>query len=140
SFHAPPGSVTALVGPSGSGKTTIVGLLAGFYTPQEGVVRVDSLDLSKVQLDSYRSHLALVLQDAFLFDGTIRENVVYSRPGASDRDVLEACDLAHVTPFVNALPHGFSTRVGERGVMLSAGQRQRISIARALTADPTILI
>lgn len=140
SFHTPPGSVTALVGPSGSGKTTIANLLAALYTPQRGIIRVDGLDLSTVQLDSYRSHLALVSQDAFLFDGTIWDNVVYSRPEASHQDVLRAFNLSHVASFASALPDGYSSRVGERGVLLSAGQRQRISIARALLADPALLI
>src|SRR6185295_5513357 len=140
SFRSEPGTVTALVGPSGSGKSTIIGLIAAFHTPARGVVTVDGVDLSTVRLDSYRSQLGVVLQDTFLFDGTIRENVAFSRPEASEEDVLRACRLARVDEFAEQFEEGYETIVGERGVKLSGGQRQRVSIARALLADPRILI
>jgi ABC-type multidrug transport system fused ATPase/permease subunit len=140
SFRAAPGTVTALVGPSGAGKSTIIGLLAAFHTPTDGVVRVDGVDLSTVRLDSYRTQLGVVLQETFLFDGTIRENVAFSRPGATEEQVLAACRLARVDEFAEAFPDRYETIVGERGVKLSGGQRQRVSIARAVLADPRILI
>src|SRR5688572_11671772 len=140
SFRAEPGTVTALVGPSGAGKSTIIGLVAAFHTPTEGNVRVDGISLSTVRLDSYRSQLGVVLQETFLFDGTIRENVAFSRPDAAEADVLEACRIARVDEFATAFPEGYDTVVGERGVKLSGGQRQRVSIARAILADPRILI
>jgi len=140
SFRSEPGTVTALVGPSGSGKSTIIGLIAAFHAPARGVVTVDGVDLSTVRLDSYRSQLGVVLQDTFLFDGTIRENVAFSRPEASEEDVLSACRLARVDEFAEQFEEGYETIVGERGVKLSGGQRQRVSIARAILADPRILI
>jgi subfamily B ATP-binding cassette protein MsbA len=140
SFHAPPGTVTALVGPSGAGKSTIIGLLAAFHTPTAGAVRVDGTDLATARLDSYRRQLGLVLQETFLFDGTIRENVAFSRPDATEEQVLAACRLARVDEFAEAFPDGYETVVGERGVKLSGGQKQRVSIARAVLADPRILI
>jgi subfamily B ATP-binding cassette protein MsbA len=140
SFRAEPGTVTALVGPSGSGKSTTIALVAAFHSPTGGRVLVDGLDLSTVRLDSYRTQLGLVLQDTFLFDGTIRENVAFSRPDASEGDVLAACRLARVDEFAEGFPDGYDTVVGERGVKLSGGQRQRVSIARAILADPRILI
>jgi ABC-type multidrug transport system fused ATPase/permease subunit len=140
SFRADPGTVTALVGPSGAGKSTIIGLLAAFHVPGGGRVLVDGVDLSTVRLDSYRSQLGVVFQESFLFDGTIRENVAFSRPGASDDEVLEACRLARVDEFAERFENGYDTVVGERGVKLSGGQRQRVSIARAILADPRILI
>ena len=140
SFRSEPGTVTALVGPSGSGKSTIIGLIAAFHAPARGVVTVDGVDLSTVRLDSYRSQLGVVLQDTFLFDGTIRENVAFSRPEASEEDVLHACRLARVDEFAEQFEEGYETIVGERGVKLSGGQRQRVSIARAILADPRILI
>ncbi len=140
SFQASPGSVTALVGPSGSGKSTITGLIAAFYTPTSGRVLADGVDLATVRLDSFRTQLGVVLQDTFLFDGTIRENVAFSRPCASEDDVMAACRIARVDEFAEAFPDGYETIVGERGVKLSGGQRQRISIARAILADPRILI
>jgi subfamily B ATP-binding cassette protein MsbA len=140
SFESTPGTVTALVGPSGAGKSTIIGLVAAFAVPQEGQVFVDGLDLSTVQLESYRLQLGVVLQETFLFDGTIRENVAFARPEASREAVLNACRVARVDEFAEAFPQGYETVVGERGVKLSGGQRQRVSIARALLADPRILI
>jgi subfamily B ATP-binding cassette protein MsbA len=140
SFVAEPGTVTALVGSSGSGKSTIIGLLAAFYVPTKGRVLVDGIDLSTVKLNSYRTRLGVVLQDSFLFDGTIRENVQFSRPFASEAQVLNACKIARVDEFAESFPNGYDTIVGERGVKLSGGQRQRISIARAILADPRILI
>jgi subfamily B ATP-binding cassette protein MsbA len=140
SFQASPGTVTALVGSSGSGKSTIISLLAAFHTPQTGQVLVDGADLSAVRLDSYRSQLGVVLQDSFLFDGTIRENVAFSRPRASDEQILEACRIARVDEFAEGFEEGYDTIIGERGVKLSGGQRQRLSIARAILSDPRILI
>jgi len=140
SFRSQPGTVTALVGPSGSGKSTIIGLVAAFHVPSEGRVLVDGIDLSTVRLDSYRTQLGVVLQDTFLFDGTIRENVAFARPEATDEQVLDACRIARVDEFAEAFPEGYETLVGERGVKLSGGQRQRVSIARAILADPRILI
>jgi subfamily B ATP-binding cassette protein MsbA len=140
SFHAAPGTVTALVGPSGSGKSTIIGLVAAFHGPTGGRVLVDGVDLSTMRLDSYRTALGVVLQETFLFDGTIRENVAFSRPDASEETILEACRIARVDEFAEGFEKKYDTIVGERGVKLSGGQRQRVSIARAILADPRILI
>jgi ABC-type multidrug transport system fused ATPase/permease subunit len=140
SFEARRGMVTALVGPSGAGKSTIIGLVAAFHVPEHGRVLVDGIDLATVELGSYRSQLGVVLQETFLFDGTIRENVAFSRPDASPEAVLEACRVARVDEFAESFPQGYETIVGERGVKLSGGQRQRVSIARALLAEPRILI
>ena len=140
SFDAQPGTVTALVGSSGSGKSTIIGLAAAFYKPTSGRVTVDGQDLSRVRLDSYRSALGVVLQDSFLFDGSIKENIAFSRPGATDEEILAACRIAHVDEFAERFADKFDTIIGERGVKLSGGQRQRVSIARAVLADPRILI
>ena len=140
SFSAPPGTVTALVGPSGSGKSTIIGLITAFHTPTEGIIRINDLDLSTVRLDSYRTQLGVVLQETFLFDGTIRENVAFARPDASEEEILRACRIARVDEFAENFKDGYDTVVGERGVKLSGGQRQRVSIARAILADPRILI
>jgi ABC-type multidrug transport system fused ATPase/permease subunit len=140
SFRAEPGTVTALVGSSGSGKSTIIGLISAFYVPTEGQALVDGIDLSTVRLDSYRTRLGVVLQESFLFDGTIRENVAFSRPDASDEQILRACRIARVDEFAESFPDKYETVVGERGVRLSGGQRQRISIARAILAEPRILI
>ncbi len=178
SFHAQPGTVTALVGSSGSGKSTIIGLIAAFHKPtvenptsadygrcgareeptterptsvnddgcgapkiaKAGRVLVDGIDLSTVRLDSYRSKLGVVLQESFLFDGTIRENIAFSRPGATEEQVLSACRIARVDEFAESFPDKYDTVIGERGVKLSGGQRQRVSIARAILADPRILI
>ena len=140
SFHAAPGTVTALVGSSGSGKSTTIGLIAAFYVPTQGKVLVDGVDLSTVRLDSYRTRLGVVLQESFLFDGTIRENVAFSRPDASEEEILRACRIARVDEFAESFADKYDTIVGERGVKLSGGQRQRISIARAILAEPRILI
>src|SRR5690348_15693597 len=140
SFGARPGSVTALVGPSGAGKSTIIGLIAAFYTPTSGRVLVDGTDLSTVRLSSFRTQLGVVLQETFLFDGSIRENVSFSRPEATEEEMKAACRIARVDEFAESFPEGYDTVVGERGVKLSGGQRQRISIARAILADPRILI
>ncbi len=139
SFHAAPGTVTALVGSSGSGKSTTIGLIAAFHTPTEGRILVDGVDLSTVRLDSYRTQLGVVLQESFLFDGTIRDNVVFSRPDATEEQVMSACRIARVDEFAESFPEKYDTVVGERGVKLSGGQRQRISIARAILAEPRIL-
>jgi ABC-type multidrug transport system fused ATPase/permease subunit len=140
SFHAAPGTVTALVGSSGSGKSTTIGLIAAFHTPTEGRILVDGVDLSTIRLDSYRTQLGVVLQESFLFDGTIRDNVVFSRPDATEEQVMSACRIARVDEFAESFPDKYDTVVGERGVKLSGGQRQRISIARAILAEPRILI
>jgi ABC-type multidrug transport system fused ATPase/permease subunit len=139
-FAAEPGSVTALVGSSGSGKSTIISLLCAFHTPSKGRVLVDDVDLAKVDLNTFRSQLGVVLQDSFLFDGTIRENIMFSRPEANDEQFLSACRTARVDEFAERFPEGYDTIVGERGVKLSGGQRQRLSIARALLSEPRILI
>ena len=140
SFEAPKGSVTALVGSSGSGKSTIAGLASGFLTPTKGSVLVDGQDLSKVNLRSYRKHLGVVLQDDFLYEGTIKENILFPRPKASDEEVLVAAEGAYVTEFTDRFDNGLDTLIGERGVKLSGGQRQRISIARALLAKPKVVV
>jgi ABC-type multidrug transport system fused ATPase/permease subunit len=140
SFDARPGTVTALVGSSGSGKSTMIGLITAFHSPNHGKVLVDGFDLSTVALSSYRRQLGLVLQDSFLFDGTIRDNVAFSRPAATEEEILEACRIARVAEFVEHFTEGYDTIVGERGVKLSGGQKQRVSIARAILANPRILI
>ena len=140
SFHSAPGTVTALVGSSGSGKSTTIGLISAFYIPTEGKVLVDGIDLSTVKLDSYRTQLGVVLQESFLFDGSIRDNVSFSRPDASEADIIRACQIARVDEFAESFDDKYDTIVGERGVKLSGGQRQRISIARAILAEPRILI
>ena len=139
-FESKPGTVTALVGSSGSGKSTVISLVCGFHTAQSGAVLVDGHDLANVKLSSFRSQLGVVLQETFLFDGTIRENVLFSRPDASDEDFQRACSIARVDEFATRFPEAYETIVGERGVKLSGGQRQRLSIARAILADPRILI
>jgi ABC-type multidrug transport system fused ATPase/permease subunit len=140
SFRSEPGTVTALVGSSGSGKSTTIGLISAFYVPSKGVIRVDGVDLSTVRLDSYRTRLGVVLQESFLFDGTIRENVAFSRPDATEEEIMRACRIARVDEFAESFAEKYETIVGERGVKLSGGQRQRISIARAILAEPRILI
>jgi len=139
-FVAEPGTVTALVGSSGSGKSTIISLLCAFHTPTTGRVVVDGIDLAQVDLNTFRSQLGVVLQDSFLFDGTIRENILFSRPNATEEQFLFACRTARVDEFAERYPEQYDTIVGERGVKLSGGQRQRLSIARALLAEPRILI
>ncbi|MDP4763875.1 MAG: ABC transporter ATP-binding protein/permease [Salibacteraceae bacterium] len=140
SFDAPKGSVTALVGSSGSGKTTIAGLAATFLNPKSGLVTIDGVDLSKVNLSSFRKHLGVVLQDDFLYEGTIRENILFPRPNATEAELQAAVEGAYVNEFTDRFDDGLETVIGERGVKLSGGQRQRISIARALLADPKIII
>ena len=140
SLRAEPGTVTALVGPSGSGKSTLTGLIASFYTPTSGAVRVDSLDLGTLTLDAYRRQIGVVLQETFLFAGSILENIAFARPTATRQEALAAARSARVDEFAESLEEGYDTLIGERGVRLSGGQRQRISIARALLADPRILI
>jgi subfamily B ATP-binding cassette protein MsbA len=140
SFRSEPGTVTALVGPSGAGKSTIIGLIAAFYVPSNGRVLVDGVDLSTVKLSSYRTQLGVVLQETFLFDGTIRENVAFARPEATEEEILAACHIARVDEFAESFEQKYDTVVGERGVKLSGGQKQRVSIARAILADPRILI
>lgn len=140
SFEAPQGSVTALVGSSGSGKSTIASLAASYMSPDSGLVQVDGKDLSKVELTSYRKHLGVVLQDDFLFEGTIRENILFPRPDATEQELMDAVKGAYVDEFTDKFEEGLDTVIGERGVKLSGGQRQRVSIARALLADPKIII
>ena len=140
SFDAPTGSVTALVGSSGSGKSTIAGLAATFLNPKGGKVTIDGIDISTVNLSSYRSNLGVVLQDDFLYEGTIRENILFPRPQATEDQLLAAVQGAYVNEFTDRFDLGLDTVIGERGVKLSGGQRQRISIARALLADPKIII
>ena len=140
SFRAERGMVTALVGSSGSGKSTTIGLVAAFHVPSSGRVTIDGIDLSTVRLDSYRTKLGVVLQESFLFDGTIRENVAFSRPQSTEEEIMNACHIARVDEFAEKFDEKYDTVVGERGVKLSGGQRQRISIARAILAQPSILI
>lgn len=139
-FDAPAGSVTALVGSSGSGKSTIAGLVATFLNPRDGKITIDGTDLSKVQLKSFRRKLGVVLQDDFLFEGTIRENILFPRPEATEEQLQSAIKAAYVNEFTDRFDDGLDTVIGERGVKLSGGQRQRIAIARAVLADPRILI
>ena len=140
SFDAPAGSVTALVGSSGSGKTTIASLAATFITPDSGTITIDGTDLSKVTLSEYRQHLGVVLQDDFLFEGTIRENILFARPDASAENLASAVSSAYVNEFTDRFEKGLDTVIGERGIKLSGGQRQRITIARAILADPKIIL
>jgi ABC-type multidrug transport system fused ATPase/permease subunit len=139
-FTAPAGSTTALVGSSGSGKSTLVSLVMAFNRPVKGTIRLDGHDLDDLKLASYRSHLGIVLQDNFLFDGTITENIRYGKPHASMDEVKEAARIAYCDEFVEEFADKYDTVVGERGVRLSGGQRQRVAIARAILADPRILI
>ncbi|MDE3171519.1 MAG: ABC transporter ATP-binding protein [Gemmatimonadota bacterium] len=140
SFAAPAGSTTALVGSSGSGKSTLIGLVQAFYRPQEGHILIDGRDLSGLRLHDYRAQLGVVMQDNFLFDGSIRDNIAFARPGATDAEIARVGQIAHVDEFVDRFEKKYDTIVGERGVKLSGGQRQRVAIARAILADPRILI
>jgi subfamily B ATP-binding cassette protein MsbA len=140
SFRSPAGTTTALVGPSGAGKSTLIGLVMAFNQPDTGRITVDRRDLGEIRLYDYRRQLGVVLQDNFLFDGTIRENIAFAKPGATDEDVRNAARIAHCDEFVDRFEKGYETIVGERGVKLSGGQRQRVAIARAILADPRILI
>jgi ABC-type multidrug transport system fused ATPase/permease subunit len=140
SFTAPPGSTTALVGPSGSGKSTLISLVMAFNRPKSGRVTIDGHDLASVRLRDYRRQLGVVLQDNFLFDGTVAENIAFSKPHAARDEIREAARIAHAAEFIEEFDDGYDTVVGERGVKLSGGQRQRIAIARAILADPSILI
>ncbi len=140
SFRAPAGSTTALVGSSGSGKSTLIGLVLAFNRPEQGRVLVDGRDLASVPLADYRTQLGVVLQDNFLFDGTIAENIAFARPHASRQEIEEVARIAHCDEFIEQFDDKYDTIVGERGVKLSGGQRQRISIARAILADPRILV
>jgi len=140
SIDAPSGSVTALVGSSGSGKSTIAGLVSSFLSPDSGTITIDGYDLSKCTLDSYRQHLGVVLQDDFLFEGSIRDNIIFPRPDSTEEQVQAAVKAAYVNEFSDRFEEGLDTLIGERGVKLSGGQRQRIAIARAVLADPKILI
>lgn len=139
-LESKPGTVTALVGSSGSGKSTLIGLVAAFSKPRAGRITIDGVDLSTIRLDSYRSQLGVVLQDNFLFDGSIKDNILFGRPAASDAEIREAARIARVDEFAAQFEQGIDTIVGERGVKLSGGQRQRVAIARAILADPRILI
>lgn len=139
-FQVPAGSVTALVGSSGSGKSTIAGLSATFLNPKSGTITIDNQDMSKVKLSSYRKNLGVVLQDEFLFEGTIRENILFPRPNATEEELQNAVNAAYVNEFTDRFDDGLDTLIGERGVKLSGGQRQRLAIARAILADPRILI
>ncbi len=139
-FEAPSGTITALVGSSGSGKSTIANLVASFLEPTSGKIYIDNVDLSTVLLDSYRKNIGLVLQDDFLFEGTIKENILFSKPTASDKEVNDAVKMAYVNEFTDRFEDGLNTMIGERGVKLSGGQRQRVAIARAILANPKLLI
>jgi len=140
SFDAAPGTTTALVGSSGSGKSTLISIVMAFNRPTKGRVIIDGRDLNELRLMDYRAQLASVLQENFLFDGTITENVGYARPGATREEIIDACRVAHCDEFISQFPNGYDTVVGERGIKLSGGQRQRVSIARAILASPRILI
>ena len=140
SLDVRPGETIALVGPSGAGKTTLCNLVARFYDPNSGVILLDGRDLSEIDVENYRRFIGIVEQDVFLFDGTVAENIGYSKRDASDEQVQEAAAIANAAVFIEPLPHGYDTVIGERGVKLSGGQRQRLAIARAVLADPRILI
>ena len=140
SFHIEPGQAVALVGPSGAGKTSIANLLCRFYDPDDGCVLVDGHDLREVKVQSLRQHVAVVLQDTFLFNTTVRDNLRYGKPEASDEEMIAAAKAAYAHDFIQELPEGYDTEIGERGVRLSGGQKQRLALARAILADPRILI
>ncbi len=139
-FKTPQGSITALIGSSGSGKSTTTSLIATFIAPQSGLITIDGHDLTQVNLESYRKHLGIVLQDDFLFEGTIRENIIFSQPNASEEDIQVAVKGAYLNEFVDHFEDGLETVIGERAVKLSGGQRQRVSIARTILANPKIII
>jgi len=139
-FHMAPGQVIALVGPSGAGKTSIANLLCRFYDPAHGRILLDGHDLCQVKLESLRRHVAVVLQDTFLFNATVRENLLYGKPDAGDEEIIAAAQAAYAHEFITQMPSGYDTEIGERGVKLSGGQRQRLALARAILADPRILI
>jgi ABC-type multidrug transport system fused ATPase/permease subunit len=140
SIEARPGERIALVGRSGAGKTTIINLIPRFYDPTRGQILIDGMDIREVQQESLREQIAMVLQDTFLFNGTIRENILYGRPDATDEEMIAAAKMANAHEFITSFPGGYEQEVGERGIKLSGGQKQRISIARAILADPRILI
>ena len=140
SFEMRPGEVVALVGPSGAGKTSIANLIPRFYDPTSGRITIDGYDVRKVKLASLRRHVAVVLQDTFLFNGTVRENIIYGRPDASEEEMIAAAKAAYAHEFIVNLPQGYDTEIGERGVKLSGGQKQRLALARAILTDPRILI
>ncbi len=139
-FHIAPGEMVALVGPSGAGKTSIANLLCRFYDPIHGRILLDGHDLRQVQIRSLRQHVAVVLQDTFLFNTTVRENLLYGRPDATEEQMISAAKTACAHEFIQQLPQGYDTTIGERGVKLSGGQKQRLALARAILADPRILI
>ena len=140
SFDAPAGTTTALVGPSGAGKSTLISLIMAFHYPDAGRILIDGRDLSNLRLTDYRRQLGVVMQDNFLFDGTIRDNIAYARPDATDDAIRAAAHVANADEFIDRFEDGLDTIVGERGVKLSGGQRQRLAIARAIIADPRLLI
>lgn len=139
-FDAPAGTTTALVGSSGSGKSTMISLIMAFAQPQQGHIKVDGVPVSDLKLRDYRRHLGVVMQDNFLFDGTVKENIAFTKPGATDDEIMRVAKIANAHEFIEAFPQGYDTIVGERGVKLSGGQRQRVAIARAILADPRVLI
>jgi ABC-type multidrug transport system fused ATPase/permease subunit len=139
-FRMAPSEVVALVGPSGAGKTSIANLVCRFYDPIHGRILVDGHDLRSVQIESLREHVAVVLQDTFLFNTTVRENLLYGKPDASEEEMVAAAKAAYAHEFIQQLPQGYDTEIGERGVKLSGGQKQRLALARAILADPRILI
>ena len=139
-FDAPAGTTTALVGSSGSGKSTLISLVMAFAQPQQGRILVDGVSVADLKLRDYRRHLGVVMQDNFLFDGTVKENIAFTKPGATDEEIMAVAKIANAHDFISAFPQGYDTIVGERGVKLSGGQRQRVAIARAILADPRVLI